>query len=1028
MALSEQQTARQAAIITAVRSQDGGSESQGVFSNTNSRYNRGNSELDVSVALHNFEQDIADKISAQLHKDNLDRAKGNEVGESFNAFEDEETTKFFKNSLERMVGDVQGMSAKALNIQIERMQHIMSSIDETSSSEAEFLQEQYAKSIVFMQDEFKRKNNIALKSMNFMAETAEQYLNLESLYSGFVNHNPIAMGLFKLGANAVRSFRTNKKAKEDLMAQDQARASEAFRIERDREITEAQEAHRAQEIQDLEEANATGNSGGEGLSAREQAIQDEENEGGDGSCDCFEQVIKDAQGDYFTREAPERDSIGTLLDNEDEEEDRATDNFRKETKAREIKLFKKVSEIKDLLVDGGIGGKEEEEESQSLLGRLAKMFAFGRILKVLASFKGSLGALVKAIGGLLAGFGLGDAIGDFGEDIDVDKDDKKKSKKDAKKKSKAKSKRKGKVGRGTGFANSYKDKSPLEKAKEKFKKFKKPSMGGVGRAVSGAGSRIGGVLSGAGRMLGGSLLGGAGATTATAGATAGAGAGMGAMALPALALAGAGATGYGIGSLIYDNVLGDDSKDLIGEGITRTLAFFGNDEAQSTLDSNEKFEQMKKAEKLKKDRSNFDTDKVLGKHGKKPRPKSKNAKPPKEIVDTFAMQEKANKELGKQFENNEGFMDLTGEGTAKTLAFFGNDEAQASIDSNEKSEKIKKEEKLTEARSHFDMDAILKRSAEQSKPKPVANVLDANENAETLNGLSKKTVNGIVSRKLNGEQFDEEKFKKLGLKKTVTDSMADGDIPIHDVSDEQGLPAWFTNTAEEDKKLERISQTGLETEVFRGVDTGEFHNKLAEKDSMGAFSDPDEINNTRQQDANKKYLELQDMGAPQKLIEKELGDFYLSAKSANTKQAINPLELNKGINEESGTFEKISDAPNRDQLLNKEPNEQFEKADSGTPKIKDVNFGIAMENSKIDNLEMPESALGGLMGSVSGMKDGMDAGGGGEAMPQPVSSGTQAKVQPILGSGGGKSSVVSARNPDSSIQRLTDRFQGFGMA
>ncbi len=58
------------------------------------------------------------------------------------------------------------------------------------------------------------------------------------------------------------------------------------------------------------------------------------------------------------------------------------------------------------------------------------------------------------------------------------------------------------------------------------------------------------------------------------------------VATSAAAVAAAGAAGYAAGTALYDNVLeGTDFADSLGRGIARGLAFFGNDEAKATLES-----------------------------------------------------------------------------------------------------------------------------------------------------------------------------------------------------------------------------------------------------------------------------------------------------------------------------------------------------------------------------------------------------------------------------------------------------------
>lgn len=73
--------------------------------------------------------------------------------------------------------------------------------------------------------------------------------------------------------------------------------------------------------------------------------------------------------------------------------------------------------------------------------------------------------------------------------------------------------------------------------------------------------------------------------------------GAGAWGMAGLGVTAAGAAGYGIGTLINDQLIeGTELGDMIGEGIARTLAFFGNDEAQQAVANQEKYEEMMRGE------------------------------------------------------------------------------------------------------------------------------------------------------------------------------------------------------------------------------------------------------------------------------------------------------------------------------------------------------------------------------------------------------------------------------------------------
>ncbi len=108
------------------------------------------------------------------------------------------------------------------------------------------------------------------------------------------------------------------------------------------------------------------------------------------------------------------------------------------------------------------------------------------------------------------------------------------------------------------------------------------AAGTVGTVLSGKGSvgKIGSIAAGASRF------GGAG-----------------------LAVAGAGAVGYGAGTLINNSLVeGTTFGDFLGESIAKTLAAFGNDDAQAAIEAQAKYEQMvsqqQEANKLSKDISN----------------------------------------------------------------------------------------------------------------------------------------------------------------------------------------------------------------------------------------------------------------------------------------------------------------------------------------------------------------------------------------------------------------------------------------
>ena len=58
-------------------------------------------------------------------------------------------------------------------------------------------------------------------------------------------------------------------------------------------------------------------------------------------------------------------------------------------------------------------------------------------------------------------------------------------------------------------------------------------------------------------------------------------------------MVGAGAAGYGVGSVINKHAVeGTAFGDKLGESLAKTLAFFGNDEAQAALEAQAKYDEM----------------------------------------------------------------------------------------------------------------------------------------------------------------------------------------------------------------------------------------------------------------------------------------------------------------------------------------------------------------------------------------------------------------------------------------------------
>lgn len=243
---------RQDSIVASVLKRNNDS-SRNPLERTLEAYKLDKNNLDDSFRLTDFEDAIATKVADQLHKFNLEGVKGNKNDSEFdNKFETDEVTKFYTDELKGLIGDVGGMSRSMLKNQLARMDALMETLADSDSDKDNFLLDQYAQSVTFLEDEYKRKSNVMMRTQTFMGNLASEYLDVQSLYSGFVDHNPLAMGLFKLGKNALDDHRTAKMERKQLVETDLHRQEQARNSEQLKEVHLAEEKKRADE---LHEAN-----------------------------------------------------------------------------------------------------------------------------------------------------------------------------------------------------------------------------------------------------------------------------------------------------------------------------------------------------------------------------------------------------------------------------------------------------------------------------------------------------------------------------------------------------------------------------------------------------------------------------------------------------------------------------------------------------------------------------------------------------------------------------------------------------
>lgn len=360
------------------------------------------SKLDATTRVKDMETDIAERIAKRVHE--LDKAeiKSGKRPDMTNAFEDDEVTQFYVNELKDLVGDIGGMSRDMLKNQIKRMDNLMKGLADSSSEEKDFLMNQYTQSLTFLQNEYKKRSGLISRSFSKMGDLAEQYMDVRSMYAGFVDDNPIAMALFRIAGDAIGRYRENKKAQKELVANDIHRQLMAEKTEQDKHDLLVRETARSQELDKLRE---------EQLKAEEKIVQEQaQSQKEISSAFSKESEIEGEAGAEFTKSS-------------DRESDRLDSEFQREEIVRDTRLFEKVSDIHDLLLNGikttgGVNG--EDEGGVTIVGGLGKLF--GPILRFIPMLlKGGLLGLAGGAGWLLGswinekfieGTELGDMIGE----------------------------------------------------------------------------------------------------------------------------------------------------------------------------------------------------------------------------------------------------------------------------------------------------------------------------------------------------------------------------------------------------------------------------------------------------------------------------------------------------------------------------------------------------------------------------------------------------------------------------------------
>lgn len=546
----------------------------------------------------------------------------------------------FSSTLEEIATNFTDMTRAEQKAQLKRLEELKGLIADSNATEKEFLVSQLDNINTLAQNEYNKRATIAARALEKGAELSEQYLDISSLYAGFVDHNPVMMALARIGGDFIRRWRVSKKAQREAIARDQVNARQAEELnERNMRMSE-DEQRRADEINAARDdilsrerdAIAAKKAAAEAEKATNEAVQDTVEttprdevaeaafvrdpetptnfnpDGGDEALDrdfftdLFGGVDEDGDPTGFEM-APSaeggieiNDEEPIMVQQEPTEEQKSEAKFIRDAESRkdqietenhtenlehQQRMFEKLVDIEEAILSGNKLTKENGKALDKIDGGggLLEMLGLG---KVASLFKGPILKALMMFGPVVAGLSalLGKlGLGGLGGKLS------------------------GGYGRAVermgGDPNRSRGRTTGKSRGGKFSRMAK----GAGRGIAGFARGAGGLAARGGGML---LRGGAALLGSTAGA-----------------LAASGAAGYGVGTLINDHVLSDDQKrsigDTIGPAIDNVLSFFGNDDAKRRLEINEQMEKMNNQQ-------------TLG--VQKPTPKANNSATPKANVGT----------------------------------------------------------------------------------------------------------------------------------------------------------------------------------------------------------------------------------------------------------------------------------------------------------------------------------------------------------------------------------------------------------
>jgi len=564
-------------------------------------------------------------------------AKNNEINKlrrtsyEGDGFDLDEVTKNYGNTLEEITDDFGTATRAEMKVSINRMSAIMETIADSGAQEKDFLMEQYKITHDAMQAEFKKRANIVAVASEKVSELSEQYLDVSSLYAGFVDHNPLLMGVYKLGADLIGRRRASKKAEKTAIARDEKNAAHADKLNSENLIRANIDAERNTELHnqrkqtadvmaketDTPEPSEQFPAGDDPINIDHIAsIFGSVDEDGDAVVIDTSTFTRDDSimepaptivrtdeepGDVIERDKPvpvivretapeasvEQKSVASFIADDEKGQHKETVELQESQFTQGSEILSKLTDIEHAILKGA-KGRGKDGKSTTFLAGLFK----GPILKALMIIAPAV-TLIAALLGKIGLGGLGDKLtGGFDNSIERmggEKQDRKKNKKRVKKKG----------GRFTRMRGAGKF-GMLSNIMSKGASLFQSATGGVGNlATKGANIVRAGATTGADVIRAAAPK---GASMARAAVSKGTGAATNAASKGAGMLRGAGMAGLRVaggvglaaqagweaGSLLNDHVIPEQAKvaigDTLGPKIDAMLSFFGNEEATQRQD------------------------------------------------------------------------------------------------------------------------------------------------------------------------------------------------------------------------------------------------------------------------------------------------------------------------------------------------------------------------------------------------------------------------------------------------------------